>query len=985
MTVLKCFSCEYTTSKVSELENHLWKMHRPEGSEDTTICPECEYPITDETFPYHYGCLFDTADVGLFADPFGYLCELCGDHQPEQDKLETHLGSHSEVDKLDSLSDKQVCDHCDTVLRPGEIASHYTCLRAVNNSADPSNTDSISCPKTNCSFLSGDKSDVLWHLWIDHLNHTGPEGTCEGCSQSITFGELQSHLSCLKNCNPPDNATLLPVDNTTCVICGLSVYSRGIVHRHYLQNHATSSISACPECDMELVEENKEDILEHVTCLVSGAMDPISEAWHCPLCEVAVESQTQFDDHLLEMHIDTLADAPVCNHCDSQIDSVPEHVSCLLADSAVSKRITQPDSNTITPVSSVEDRKAYFDDLEEFVSMEAEAQRDENRHQYEEQSIEDLVRQKKAVPDLLHVSSPSHPKYDQQLVYQHTDAEDDETEEIDLFDEYEVYIESEVLLASADIEHEELPVKGIVTFVDGPQIGVSPQLPNGRISDHLLSALSEDDAVYHCSDLLNPKPFQRRQDAISQVKSKSELKNLVLGETDLNSTPVTLPPEATDELNEYQSEAVERALGSDDILCIHGPPGTGKTRTLRRLIRLAVADGKSVLAASHSNQAVDNLLVGSSTVTSPDEDSLHYVATPAGGTRRLPYELERKREENPEDETVEAEISAIMDRPRELSIARIGENTNSRVVEREYQNQSIRDADVVGGTMSSLAEIDVQTDFDIAIIDEAGQAAQPVSFIPLLRGNRVILAGDHLQLPPYAADETAKDAEMHISLFEHIMDLYEDSVSVMLRKQYRMNEQIAAFPSEYIYDGALATADAAASKTIDNLKPMMAVDVDGDEQTDEGSYSKYNPTEAEIVADHVKLLQMKDVPLEDVGVITPYTAQISTIRRAISEEIGSVSDLKIATVDSFQGSERDAIIVSFVRSNAGHHTGFLSSPEEGMRRLNVAITRAKRRLVLIGDWNTLGTPAEYEEENTTSKLYENLYKYLNNKDLVKKL
>jgi len=980
MTVLECFSCAYTTSSVSDLKDHLWQTHRPD---DTIVCPTCDFPISYETFPYHYGCLFDTTAIDLFANPRGYLCKLCGKHLGSQDNLTQHLQSHSRIDKLDELSDKQVCDHCGTVLKPGDITSHYSCFLAAGDSIETSNSDEVRCPKADCSFSSPHKSDILWHLWLTHLNHTGPLGVCDGCNQSISIGELKSHLSCLENCDPPDTAELLPDDNKTCLECGVTVYSRAIIHRHYLQNHASASASACPECNTELVKENKDDILEHVTCLVSGPMDPIEEEWPCPICEYTSTSQTKFDDHLIDAHLKDLADTPVCDICEAPINSISNHISCLISDSAVSQRVSQPQHDTITSVSSVKNGDAYFTELHDFVSKEAEAQRAENRELYKNQSLKNLVQQKKAVPDLLHVGSQSHPEYDHQLVYQHASAEDDNSQEIDLFEEYEVYIGSEVLLGSSDIEGDDLPIRGIVTFVDGSQIGISPQQTNGNMSDRLLSRLDEDDAVYHCTDLLNPKPFQRRQDAITQVESNSSLRDIVLGETKLNIRSVNLPPEATADLNEYQAKAVERSLGTDSILCIHGPPGTGKTRTLRLLIRLAVADGKSVLAASHSNQAVDNLLVGGSTITSPDEDSLHYVATPAGGNRTLPYELEKKREENPEDEEIKAEILEIMDRPRELSIARIGENTTSKVVEREYQDRSLYQADVVGGTMSSLAEIDVQTEFDLAIIDEAGQAAQPASFIPLLRGNQVILAGDHLQLPPYAADENAKEAEMHISLFEHIKNMYDDSASVMLRKQYRMHEQIAAFPSEYIYDGDLKTAEKTANETIADLNPIMAVDVDGDEQTDEGSHSKYNPTEAEIVADHVKLLQMKDVPLKDIGVITPYTAQISSINHAVSEKVGSTKGLKIATVDSFQGSEREAIIVSFVRSNPGQHTGFLSSHDEGMRRLNVAITRAQKRLVLIGDWNTLGTPAEYEDENSSSYLYRKLYTHLNDKNLVK--
>jgi superfamily I DNA and/or RNA helicase len=373
-------------------------------------------------------------------------------------------------------------------------------------------------------------------------------------------------------------------------------------------------------------------------------------------------------------------------------------------------------------------------------------------------------------------------------------------------------------------------------------------------------------------------------------------------------------------------------------------------------------------------------------LTAPDEDSLHYVASPPGRDRSLPPRLEERLEAEPDNEELQAQRRTLLNRPDELTIARIGGNSANEVINHEYATSWSGDADLVAGTMSSLSDLDADSQFDLVVVDEAGQAAQPSSFIPLLRGDRIVLAGDHLQLPPYAADEFAKEEEMHISLFEHLLETYGPSISVMLRCQYRMNESIAEFPNEHIYDGQLESGDVNRSWTIDDLQPIMGVNVEGDEQTREATHSKLNPSEAAVVANHVKLLRMHDVPLADIGIITPYTAQIGAIQSAVYDEIGTTRNLKIATVDSFQGSERDAIIVSFVRSNAGNHTGFLSAPEEGKRRLNVSLTRAKKRLVLIGDWNTLGSRAEYEDSaDSCSNLYGALYKQLDRDGVMKQL
>lgn len=391
-----------------------------------------------------------------------------------------------------------------------------------------------------------------------------------------------------------------------------------------------------------------------------------------------------------------------------------------------------------------------------------------------------------------------------------------------------------------------------------------------------------------------------------------------------------------------------------------------------------------MLATSHSNQAINNLLVGTSTPTEPDSSSLHYVGQPAGRDRFLPLEL---RDLDEDDEEAQRRATAYLNRPTELSIARVGHRTTSSVVTEQYEGRPPREADVVAGTMGSLGGADTDLgSFDLVVVDEAGQAAQPPTFIPAAYSRTLVLAGDHLQLPPYAADEAAKEAQMHISLFEHLLNVYGRDISELLRRQYRMNEQIASFPSEHIYDGKIETAPTNRDWQVNDLVPIMAVDISSEEETPRGSKSKRNSTEAEIVANHVKLLLKSGLEASEIGVITPYTAQIETIHSAVREKLGSLPELKIATVDSFQGSEREAIVVSWVRSNDRNATGFLSFPEEGKRRLNVAMTRAKKRLVLVGDWNTLGTVGPNEDpEETCSELFAALYQWLNEQRLIKQL
>lgn len=988
MTLLNCFECEYSAATVPGLEGHLWAAHRPETTHGETICPTCNTPVKKDTFSYHFPCLFDVSSIEFFTEPDGCLCPLCGKHFQTERALDRHCSSHPRLEILEFLGETQMCRQCGGKISPGQLEDHYGCLLAVTVGGDSTvEAGQYACPKLSCDSFFDSKGTALWHLWLKHLGREGLSGPCSGCGENVEFGEIQAHLACLDDRSPAETTALLPESEKTCLVCGLSVYSSDVLQRHYNQKHI-SSRRRCPKCGERFTNIENTDALNHIVCLAasdgSGRIDGVDEAWHCPECATTSTSKQAFNKHLSDSHTSLITGSPQCGVCGEAINAIAPHKDCLLTGSQVTNRtgdIRSPSETHDTIESNGSTN--YFTELNEFVSLEIDAKREEAWTRYRDRSIESLARSNKAIPELLHVGVQHHSEYEHQLVYQHADTKGSSSHDIDLVEEYGIYPGNHVIIGAP--ASEELPREAVVTYVEEQSIWVALRSEDGVVTDSLLQELSQDDRVYHCAQLLNPRPFEREQEAIKQVQNDPRLRKIVLGDSSVSEQPVVLPDSASGDLNEYQKQAVERALGADDILCIHGPPGTGKTRTLTRLIRLAIARGERVLATSHSNQAIDNLLVGSSSVTTPDQDSLHYVASPAGDDRTLPYELQTEQDKNPDNKEIQRKVAALLGRPDELTISRVGENTDSDVVQREYTNRSTDKADLVAGTMSSLAELDADSEFDLVVIDEAGQATQPASFIPLLRGNRVVFAGDHLQLPPYAADESAKEEEMHISLFEHILNTFDSSISVMLQRQYRMNEEIASFPSAQIYDGNLSTAEQNRKWTIEDLKPLMAVDVQGKEQTRKNGYSKYNPTEAEIVADHVKLLQMYDVPLEDIGVITPYSAQIREVKKAVSEKIGTTHNLKVATVDSFQGSEREAIIVSFVRSNTGQHSGFLALPDEGKRRLNVSLTRAKKRLVLIGDWNTLGTAADYEQSDTCSNLYSALYHELNERDLTKKL
>jgi superfamily I DNA and/or RNA helicase len=220
---------------------------------------------------------------------------------------------------------------------------------------------------------------------------------------------------------------------------------------------------------------------------------------------------------------------------------------------------------------------------------------------------------------------------------------------------------------------------------------------------------------------------------------------------------------------------------------------------------------------------------------------------------------------------------------------------------------------------------------------------------------------------------------MEVSLFEHVLDVYGDEVSTLLRKQYRMHRAIAAFPNEAFYGGKLTHGQRNRAWTVGDLDPLVGIQVDGDEQeTPGGSY--YNEAEAAVVVDEVDRLRRNGVPASRIGVITPYSGQVGKIVQALDDD-ELAERVDVATVDSFQGGEREAIVVSFVRSNDRGDTGFLTFPHEGPRRLNVAMTRAQKRCALVGDWSTLrATPSHRSPDEDASHVFDALYDHLEERD-----
>lgn len=587
------------------------------------------------------------------------------------------------------------------------------------------------------------------------------------------------------------------------------------------------------------------------------------------------------------------------------------------------------------------DADEFFEHLREFLTREREAARNQARNSFTRLSITEYRSERAGIPKL-EGNGLEIDQYGQQRARltvpeecKHA-LEDDE----DIPEKFGVYPGAEVIVdGTSSIEG--FPIEAEVLDIAGATLELGVYWDRSDSKGAAESTLADSGPQTFClGELLNPVPTQREFDAISTIEEDDEKREILLGggTIELDSGLSTTVSKAR--LNTSQYQAAQTALRTTSIHCIHGPPGTGKTRTLVELIRAASDSTQKVLATAHSNQAVDNLLLGDSTEDHVDPRSLHGLAEEGA-----------------------------------LTVARVGSNSEHALVAEEYTDTNIWEADVVCATTSGAASL-ADDRFDIAIVDEASQATIPATLIPYTKADTLILAGDHKQLPPYHSSEQSDAEELEPSLFEQLLAQYPDAVST-LDTQYRMNGAIAAFPNQEFYNGILTHGEENKDWTIRDHAPLNAINLSGEEQTTPGE-SYYNTAEVDAVVTEVNSLLTDGVSPRNIGVITPYSGQVGYIRQAISKlDDPELSELQVATVDSFQGSERDVIIISFVRSNPQGFSGFLTFPTEGPRRLNVALTRARKRCVLIGDFDTLRTVAPTRSaEECAAGVYDRLYSHL---------
>lgn len=437
-------------------------------------------------------------------------------------------------------------------------------------------------------------------------------------------------------------------------------------------------------------------------------------------------------------------------------------------------------------------------------------------------------------------------------------------------------------------------------------------------------------------------------------------------------------------LNDSQNAALHQIHNAQDVAIIHGPPGTGKTTTVVQAILETLKSEDQILVCAPSNAAVDLLAekLGEQNIevlrighpARVTEEILSKTLDAKIANHKDFKDLKAMRKQSDEyfamagkfkrnfGQAEKKQRKALRDEARALKAQ--AEHLNYYIVNDIISQSQVIACTLVGANNQMLKGMTFETVF----IDEAAQALEPASWIPILKSNRVIFAGDHCQLPPTIKSFEAAKAGLEVTLFEKAIQ--RNKADTMLQEQYRMHEDIMNFSSRLFYKDQLI-----ANEMVKNWKVFLEdqtvefIDTAGCgyfEEVDPETRSSFNKEEADLLFRHLTNYLMsldameKSDDLTSVGIISPYKAQVVNMQEQLAgmELDDAVSNkLAVNTIDSFQGQERDVIYISLVRSNENGEIGFLSDT----RRINVALTRARKKLVVIGDSATIGQHPFYEK------------------------
>lgn len=525
---------------------------------------------------------------------------------------------------------------------------------------------------------------------------------------------------------------------------------------------------------------------------------------------------------------------------------------------------------------------------------------------------------------------------------------------------------SPVSLFTAAEGNDNASVNGTIGYVDDQRMKISfflDELPDwldeGKIGVNLLFDNKTYDEMFKALNLV-----------INAGKGRlAQMREILLGYSEAKFHKRN--KEESRLLNDSQNEALQAVLEAEDVAVIHGPPGTGKTTTLTESIALLLREEKQVMVCAPSNAATDHLarslhakglkvirLGNLARVESDNTELTLDVQIQKDREFRNIRELKRRaldlrkmggkykrsfgKEEAEQRKLIFAEARNLSKEARELE---------SYLVQKILDEAQVIACTLIGSTHEYLRD----RKFSTVIIDEAGQAIEPAIWVPVLKAEKLVMAGDPFQLPPTVKSADAEKAGLAVSLLEKAVTRY--SHVHLLRTQYRMNAQIMEFSNRKFYGGNLHAASSVHDWHLPfSPRVVEFIDTAGcgyDEKTAEDSDSRCNPEEIGVIRKHLDEILQHAERSFSIGIISPYRAQVDLLRA----EFAGMDGVTVNTIDSFQGQERDIIYISMVRSNERSEIGFLRD----YRRMNVAMTRARKKLVIVGDSATLGNDKFYGE------------------------
>ena len=530
-------------------------------------------------------------------------------------------------------------------------------------------------------------------------------------------------------------------------------------------------------------------------------------------------------------------------------------------------------------------------------------------------------------------------------------------------------------------------VEGTITYISGNRLKITlrtDELPhwsrNGKLG---IDAVFDENSYSEMENALKLAPV------LAEKKDEGSLIKILTGEK--APTFHNTPTEPTNEtsfslsrLNFTQKVAAEKILSANELAIVHGPPGTGKTTTLVQAIKALVQrERQIILVVAPSNAAVDLL----SEKLSDEGLNVVRAGNPARvNERQLSLTLDSKiagHSSSKEIRRLKKQAAEYRDMAhkykrsfgpaeREQRKALFAEARNiSKEIERTEQyiiDDVLSKANIITATLVGANHYTVRhLKFGTVVIDEAGQALEPACWIPILKAKKLVMAGDHYQLPPTIKSTEAAQKGLGMTLMEKVVTLHPEAV-VLLEEQYRMHETIMGFSSREFYEERLvAHASVAHHLLFPGDKPLLFIDTAGcgfEEKWEGNSIS--NPEEAAFLVKHLTSFakELSTIYTGDsfprIAVISPYRHQVELLKEAVlasSLLLEAGAAVTVNTIDSFQGQERDAVYISLTRSNADSVIGFLSE----IRRMNVAMTRARKKLVVIGDSATLSQAAFYAD------------------------